>query len=92
MTPEQIAKLPTPLTDKAKAEGAQYYYFLARKWEQDRAALMESLELYQHLFFGRHNDLSHMTNDQFREAHSAAFTLAIETLSAVRQRQEDKDG
>ena len=97
MTPKQIAELETPMTDKALyevmsvgAEGTPAYnnheaadIDVCRRLEQDRAALMAALEKFLVLRSDARD---------FAAFFSAACFHAEETLAAVRQRQEAKDG
>ena len=45
-------------------------------------ALMDALERYQALFFGRHGNLEHMGTEEFRAAHLRAFLHAADLLKA----------
>ena len=100
MTPAEIAALPTPLTDAhiderwfdggpgnfdGQVDRDIYTEALmfVRRLEQDRAALMEALEKFLVLRSDARD---------FAAFFSAACFHAEETLAAVRQRQEAKDG
>lgn len=82
MTVDEIARRPTPLTDKHSSSGASWAEdkMFMRRLEQDRAALMEALE---RCVVAANKDIV----EDFSEVSNAA-DFAAETLAAVRERSK----
>ena len=56
------------------------------EWAVEREMLVDALERYQAIFFGRLGNLEHMGTDEFRAAHAKVFMHASDVLKYVGSR------
>lgn len=61
------------------------------EWAGEREDLVDALERYQALFFGRLGNLEHMGTDEFRVAHLKAYLHASEVLKTWGHPRERKN-